>query len=238
VLVALSSERGGISLWEPWTGKRLHVFAGSEGVVSQMAFSPDGRKLATVNGDGTLVVWDVSAWAGPTLPAETLTPSQMEEAWKALAKNDPDACEAHRAMARLAGSGDDAVRFLAERLKASPAAPGSLAQRLRELDDDAVEVREKAMAGLLELGFDAEPALREARERATSAEVVTRLDRSLSEMNARPRTGEVLRRLRAVRTMGRIGTPEARKALEGVCERSLYRDEADAARAALELMKP
>jgi WD40 repeat protein len=236
-LVATGASMSGVSLWEPWTGKRLHAFEGSGGVINAMVFTPDGKRLAATYQDATTLVWDVSAWCGPTLPAEAMAPAAMTEAWTLLEQGAEDACEAHKAMARLAAAGGAAVRFMSGKLSARPATPESLAQRLRELDDDAVEVREKAMTELMRLGFEAEPALREARDRTTAAEVVTRLDRILNDMASQPRKGEGLRRLRAVRVLGRIGTPEARRALEGVFERALYRDETEAARTALDLMK-
>jgi WD40 repeat protein len=47
-----------VALWDPSTGHRLGSLSGNVGVVTDVAFSPDGSKLATTSGDGTLRLWD------------------------------------------------------------------------------------------------------------------------------------------------------------------------------------
>jgi WD40 repeat protein len=53
-----------VSLWEMQSGRTRRVLRGSAGgdrPVWGLAFSPDGRRLATGRHDGTLTVWDVEA---------------------------------------------------------------------------------------------------------------------------------------------------------------------------------
>src|SRR5262249_36782818 len=75
--------------------------------------------------------------------------------------------------------------------------------------------REKATDELAKFGKDAEGALREARAASPSAEVSTRLDKLLRDLGRTELTPGQERDVRAVRVLEQLGTPEARKLLEG-----------------------
>src|SRR5262249_50308873 len=49
---------GGVAVWETSTGKNLFSIPVPHDGVRGVAFSPDGRHIAAVNGDGFLVVWN------------------------------------------------------------------------------------------------------------------------------------------------------------------------------------
>jgi WD40 repeat protein len=49
-----------VKLWDAETGQELRTLAGHTGVVYRAVFSPDGKRLASASGDGTVKIWDVT----------------------------------------------------------------------------------------------------------------------------------------------------------------------------------
>ena len=46
-------------IWNPYTGERLKTLSGHSGGIYSIAFSPDGKILASGSSDGTILLWDV-----------------------------------------------------------------------------------------------------------------------------------------------------------------------------------
>jgi WD40 repeat protein/serine/threonine protein kinase len=56
-----SIKPGEVILWDALTGERLRTLSGFQHLVWGIAFSPDGKRLATASLDGKVRVWDVAA---------------------------------------------------------------------------------------------------------------------------------------------------------------------------------
>jgi hypothetical protein len=178
-----------------------------------LAFSPDGRTLATGHADGTILLWDATLRGGTH--GGLLDAARREELWTDLASEH--AGHAYAAIWRLA---DDpaTVAFLKERLRpVPPPSPDLLRSLLNDLDSDQFVVREAAERQLRNLGERAGSALREALKAKPSLEKRRRIEGLLASLEASTALwGEPLRGLRAVQVLERIGSAEARKVLEGL----------------------
>src|SRR5262249_36002390 len=153
--LALTGVDGGVRLLETATGKERGRFAGHNGNVEALSFAPDGRRLASGSRDTTILVWDVTGRLqdGSLRPAR-LSDKELEGSWAGVAADD--AGRARRAIWALTAAPSQAVPYLTERLRTSAmdtkARMAKIPQLLRDLDDDAFAVREKAKVELARLG--------------------------------------------------------------------------------------
>jgi hypothetical protein len=176
-----------------------------------LAFSPDGRRMATGHPDGTILVWDARV---PPVSVEPLAAKELAALWADLA--GADAAKAWQAVGRLAEAPDDALPFLRDRLKPYPAAPADEMRRLlADLDGESFKQREAATKRLKDLGLQAEPGLRAALENRPSLEQKRRVEELLAALPVptSPPPPDELRQLRALVVLERIGSPEARRIL-------------------------
>jgi WD40 repeat protein len=184
-----------IQLWDVETGRRLACLSAPGEDVTALAFSADGKTLASGTEKATILLWDV-------------VQARLDGLWAELGESDIPA-------ERFAPIAGDAVPLLKARLVEAAAVEEKVRPLLPGLDDDSFDVRERATADLAKLGPPAEPALREALEASRSAEVRRRLEDVLKEIGGLPQgPDEARRRIRwMIKALETIDTAEARQAI-------------------------
>jgi hypothetical protein len=203
-----------VRVWEVFTGLEARKLEGHTAWVWNLALTSDGRSLASCGSDGRVLLWDVG---GPPRPDRTvkLSPRELEGYWDDLAGEA--AGRALQAVHALAASSEQSVPFLKARLGAVRPAKGpsdeELARLVRELDDNAFAVRQRAEAELAKAGRSAEAVLRRAAEKPASPEVRRRAERLLAAFAAGRPKPEEMRAVRGVQALEYAGTAEAREAL-------------------------
>jgi WD40 repeat protein len=219
LLAGAVSFRGDIGLWDLATGKRFATLTGHSGYVNVLAFSPDGRLLASGNHDTTVLVWDVErVWVEHTLD-ELL---------------DGNANRVQRQFPRRG------IAILSERLHRAAVSEKRARKLIVDLDSDTFAVRQKASEELEKLGADAAFALKQALESSTSPEVRLRCLRILDRLSKKALDESIspARVRQAVALLVKLGTPEARKALDELARLDAATLVGREARQALKKMKP
>jgi hypothetical protein len=216
-----------IRVWDLVTGEQETTLEGHVGPVRCVAFSPDGKKLVSGSDDTTVLVWDVREFQTP-LEATKPSPEGLTRLWGLLKGWDKET-DPYKAAWSLAGAGDTAVAFLAERLsQVSSADPDRVKRWLAEINDDKFEVRSAATAELLKRGEVVEGALREALGKKPSLDAERILKDLLHQVTTAHLSVEGLRQSRAVLVLELIGTSAARDLLRklggGAEEARLTRD--------------
>jgi WD40 repeat protein len=218
------ADSAAIRLWETATWKEVGSISlpnrdarpPDRACASSLAFSPDGRTLATGHADGTILLWDATLRGGGH--GGPLTDAQREALWADLI--GADAARAYAAVWRLADDPQPSVSFLEDRLRpVPPIAPEVIRSLLDDLDSDQFKVREEAERKLRAFGERVVSPLRAALKEKPSLERRRRIDAVLEVLEApAPLTGEILRAVRAVQALERVGSAEARKVLEALSQ--------------------
>jgi RNA polymerase sigma factor (sigma-70 family) len=217
LFAAITAE--GVRLWETASWQEIGYLKDMSGTVGRffcMAFSPDGRTLATGHADSTILLWDATLRGGDQ--TGTLTAADVEAHWTLLAEDN--ATSAYAAFWHLVDDPRLSVKFINDRLKPILALPPDATRPLlSDLDSAEFQKREAAKQKLEELGELAEPALRLALKANPSLEMRKRLETLLERLTPTgPLKGEALRDVRAIQILERIGTPQARSVLQRVSQ--------------------
>jgi hypothetical protein len=221
-----------VHLWDVAAEKELTPLEGHRGSITSLSFSPDGKLLATGSNDTTVLLWDATRFKPKPVAEVQRRPEQLEALWNDL--GGADAVRAYRAIHKLTTAPKSSAAFLKNQLH--PIAPADAKQVVRllsELDSDQFDIRDNAMKELEQLGDSAAAELRKALSGKPSLEVKRRIEQRLDKETS----PEHIRAIRALETLERIGTPEARelcaRLADGVADAPLTRE----ARAALKRMK-
>jgi hypothetical protein len=209
--LAATAETQRARVWSLISGKQLASFESGPAPVRCLAFSPDRKLLATGGDDGTILLWDVSKL--DRSPGPKPDPKDVEAAWSTLTgKGSPTLL---KSIYTLAAAGDDAVALIRDKVRPIPEPDAKiLAKLLKNLDDDAYDVRKTAETKLQALGDAARPALEQALARGGSAEFKKQLKHLLENPPPIATSGDQIRALRAVWVLEEVGTTAAKNCLK------------------------
>lgn len=211
-----------------------HVPPRERWISGGIAFSPDGKTLASGHSDGTILLWSIP---------EAVSESKWNDPEGSLMLSDLGdemTVNAYQGVWQLAGQPDDAVRLLKAKYPLIAAAlPDEWKKLVAGLDSGRFALREAASKRLLELGRASVMPLRLALKDSPTPEQVKRIEALLAELDpppSRPR-GDDLRVVRAVAVLETCGTDEAIKLLKDWSERGATPRLADEAAKAVERMR-
>lgn len=209
-------EESKVVLWEVASAKVRAEFRGQPMGITALAFSPDSRLLATGGVDTTVLLWDLTGRLDEAArPKGKWTAQELADLWSDL--ETTDARKAHRAMVRLTAAPEQMIPLLREKVR--PAAANTLEAKdierlITDLESDEFEKREKASRALAMAGKAAQPLLRKALAANPGLEKKRRLQELLDALSNAELPSGMLRPLRAVEMLERLGTAEARQLLQ------------------------
>jgi WD40 repeat protein len=233
-----------IRVWDLATRREKHQVALSKtsssvnpnqfGMRATAHLTPDGRRLLTPESDGTLLIWDLSpAFPSQISESKSIEPERIAGWWTDLAQADP--AVAYAAVWKLTEAPESAVGLFQKQMKPAVDADFEKVRKLvKELDDDRFEVRDKASRELEKMGALIQPALRHFLEAQPPPEVRRRLEILVQNSSGANQSPELLRQLRAVGILERIGSKGARQVLATLATGVPYAPETQAAKTALE----
>jgi hypothetical protein len=234
---ASSAKGATITLWETATGQVRMDLIGHQGNVNSLAFAADNQTLVSGSTDTTALVWDVTGRS--TLPPRTKAPdaAEMDQLWAHL--GDPDAAKAFHAIRTLTVYPELVLPRIKESLKPIKQADSeSVVALIHDLDSNTFTVRDKAATDLARLGDATTAALRQALEKAPSAEVRRQVEQLLSKIDEQTQSSEGLRELRILETLEWIATDEARQILRNLASGAKEARRTEEAKAALKRLAP
>jgi RNA polymerase sigma factor (sigma-70 family) len=150
----------------------------------------------------------------PAIPGRELTPRELANLYDSLSGRD--FVEARHALRTLAASPRSTVPFLQKVLRPVPPADGRQIERwIADLDSEDFNVRQRATKELEKLDDLAHPALHKALANRPTAEARRRIEQVLEATEAGGSPAQ-RRAVRVVQVLVQVGSPEARRLLEGL----------------------
>jgi WD40 repeat protein len=209
---------GKFHVWDAFSGRELASPQGHVVRVSCLAFSLDGKMLATGSPDTTVLVWDLNRIAKrPARNRPPLSPKELSGLWEALA--NADAAQAYRALGDLVEAGDEVEPFLKTALGNGATPDAAKIRRLIvDLDSFRFAAREKASEELSRLGRRSVSAMQKALSENPTPEVARRLESLLGKISKSGTDLTLVHFLRAVEVLERRATVPSRQILRSLAE--------------------
>lgn len=201
-----------VAVWELASGRIREEFAGHQNSIGALAFSPDGRTLASGSYDTTILLWDLTGGGKATAP----TVEALEKIWADLTQKEAKAAY-RQGILRLLAAPQLTLDFLKKNLtpaKAPSVSSQEIDKLVADLDAEKFAVREKATKTLEQLGPIAADALKKASQGQPNLEQQRRIDTLLEKLARAILSPEEMRAVRAVEVLERMGTPQAREVLQ------------------------
>lgn len=236
-VLAVGQFDGDILLFSALSGESLGQREGHRGRVTALAFSPDGRRLLSGSADTTALLWSLDGTKRPGPARTKLDEATFNRLWGELAAGEP--ARGVGATLALAAGGEPAAAMLAGRLESAKGPRRDDVQKLIDgLGDAQFAARQRAFGEMAKLGVLVEPALRRALRDSPNEEVRARAEQLLAAMDdPSKRTGEVIRQIRAVHALQRIGTAKALGVLEDLARGAPGANLTERAREAAEALR-
>jgi WD40 repeat protein len=230
-LIAHCRQGGVIAVWDIAAKKELGQLKGHQADVNTLAFSADGKVLASGSRDTTVLLWDMAKYLAAAKPqAAKLDPASR---WNDLVGTD--AARAFDALCSFAAAPETTTAFLKDHIRpAAPADADKVERLIADLDSPRFAERKQAAVELEKIGESAIPLLRKALEAEPTAEARKRMEELLKKTDSGAPRGELLRSLRVVEVLETISTPEAKSVLQALAKGTADASLTRAAQAALE----